>query len=127
MTKFRADRVYQAYRLLQIAFVVAPILAGCDKFAYLLTDWSNYLSPMMMRMIDYHDRGFFMFVGVVEIIAGIGVIFKPKIFAYVIALWLLLIIVNLLMTGKYFDIALRDLGLLLAALALGRLSHKYDA
>jgi hypothetical protein len=126
MSKFAGDKAYQAYRILQFAFIVAPIIAGCDKFAYLLTNWSNYLSPMAMQMIHGHDRTFFMFVGVIEIIAGIGVIFKPKVFAYIVAVWLLLIIINLLMTGNYFDIALRDLGLLLAAVALGKLSHKYD-
>lgn len=127
MSKFSGDPGYQAFRALQIAFVVAPILAGLDKFFYLLTNWSQYLSPMALRMINNHDRGFMTVVGVVEIIAGIGVFYKPKIFAYIVSLWLLCIIVNLLMTGHYFDIVLRDIGLFLAAFALGRLSQKYAA
>jgi hypothetical protein len=66
-----------------------------------------------------------LFVGVIEIIAGLGVIFKPKLFSYIIALWLLALIINLLLTGIYYDIALRDFGLLLSVLALGCLSQKY--
>ena len=126
MSKFSGDRAFQAFRILQVAFVVAPILAGFDKFLYLLADWSAYLSPMAMRVLDGHDRAFFAVVGVVEIIAGLGVLFRPRIFAYVVSVWLLLIVVNLLMTGHYFDIVLRDIGLMLSAFALGKLAQKYD-
>ena len=126
MFKVSSDRTEQAFRLLQIAFVVAPILAGLDKFFYLLADWSNYLSPFALRMLDGHDRPFFAIVGVVEIIAGLGVLFRPRIFAYVVSVWLLLIVINLLMTGHYFDIALRDIGLMLSAFALGKLAQQYD-
>ncbi len=125
MSRFSKDYCYQAFRILQFAFIVAPILAGLDKFFYLLTDWSDYISPFVMRIINDHDRGFMMFVGIVEIIAGAGIYFKPKIFSYIVALWLLGIIVNLLLTEQYFDIALRDLGLLLGAVSLGSLSQKY--
>lgn len=125
MSRFSTDYCYQAFRILQFTFIVAPILAGLDKFFYLLTDWSNYISPFVMRIISGHDHGFMMFAGIVEIIAGVGVYFKPKIFSYIVALWLLGIIGNLLLTGQYFDIALRDLGLLLGAISLGRLSQKY--
>src|ERR1700675_1399078 len=118
MSKFSGDQGYQAFRLLQVAFVVAPIVAGLDKFFYLLTNWSQYIAPFTLRMLGGHDRGFMMFVGVVEMIRGIGVFFKPKNFSYVVALWLLCIIFNLLLTGQYFDIALRDVGLMLAAFAL---------
>ena len=127
MSKFSEDRGYQAFRILQIVFIIAPILAGLDKFFYLLTDWSNYISPLVLKIINNHDRGFMMIAGVIEMIAGIGIIFKPKIFAYIISLWLLGIIVNLFLTGHYFDIVLRDVGLLLSAIALGRLSEKYAA
>ncbi len=125
ISRFSEDPGYQAFRILQVAFILAPLLAGLDKFFYLLTDWSQYLSPLALQILNYHDRGFMMFTGVVEIIAGIGVFFKPKIFSYIICLWLLGIIINLCLTGHYFDIALRDLGLLLGALSLGRLSAKY--
>lgn len=127
MSKFLEDRGYQAFRILQIIFIIAPILAGLDKFFYLFTDWSNYISPPLLRMINNHGRGFMMISGAIEIIAGVGIIFKPKIFSYIISLWLLLIIINLLFTRQYFDIALRDVGLLLSAVALGRLSEKYAA
>ena len=125
MAKFSGEPGYQAYRILQFVFVVAPILAGLDKFFYFMTNWAAYLSPFAMGMIGGHARGFMAIVGVVEIIAGIGVAMKPKIFSYIVTLWLLLIILNLLMTGQYYDIALRDFGLMLAAFSLAKLSKKY--
>ena len=123
---FQQDKAYQAFRILQVAFVIAPILAGADKFFNCLTIWSQYLSPFAVNMMHGHWQGFMMLAGVVEIIAGIGMIYKPKIFAYIVSLWLLLIVINLVMTGRYFDIALRDIGLMLAAFALGRLSQKFQ-
>lgn len=125
MSRSSEDKGYQAFRILQFAFIVAPILAGLDKFFYILTDWSQYLSPMAMNILTTHVHAFMMLVGVVEIIAGLGNIFKPKVFAYIVAIWLLLIIINLLMKGMFYDIALRDFGLFLAAIALGKLSQKY--
>jgi uncharacterized membrane protein YphA (DoxX/SURF4 family) len=117
--------VYQAYRILHLGFVVAPVLAGLDKFFGLLVDWEQYLAPFIGDLIA---PGVFMaVVGVVEIAAGIGVAFKPRIFAYVVAVWLVGIIVNLLLIPGYFDVALRDLGLALGALALGRLSQVFDS
>lgn len=118
------DPGYQAFRILQVAFVIAPIIAGLDKFFLFLTDWSQYLSPLALDIFNA-PRQFMMAVGVIEILAGIGVIFKPKIFAYIISLWLFGIVVNLFTTGQYLDIALRDIGLLLAAFSLGKLSQKY--
>ena len=126
MFKHSGDYGYQAYRLLQIVFIIAPILAGLDKFFYLLTNWSQYISPLGMQIVSGHDHGFMMFVGVIEVIVGIGMIFKPKIFSYIVAIWLAVIIINLLLTGKFFDIALRDVGLLLSAVALSRLSKQYS-
>ena len=116
---------FQAYQILRFGFTVAPIVAGLDKFLHLLTDWDKYLPPFVNQMLGGNGHTFMLLVGVIEIIAGIGVFFKPKIFAYVVSIWLLLIIINLLMIPGYFDIALRDLGLSLGALALARLSHKY--
>ena len=117
---------YQAYMLLLIGFTVAPIIAGLDKFFNVLTNWTQYLSPMASSILGGASQQFMYLVGVIEIVAGIGVFLKPKIFAYVVAAWLALIIVNLLLIPGYFDVALRDLGLLLGALALGRLSSLYD-
>lgn len=117
---------YQAYRILQLGFIVAPIVAGLDKFFHVLVDWDKYLPPAVNNILGGHGHQFMMLVGVVEIIAGIGVALKPGIFAYVVAAWLLLIIGNLLIIPGYFDIALRDVGLMLGALALARLSQAFD-
>ena len=117
---------YQAYQILRLAFTVAPILMGLDKFLGLLVNWDQYLPAFANNILGGHGHEFMYVVGVIEIVAGIGVLLKPKIFAYVVAAWLGLIIVNLLMIPGYFDVALRDFGLLLAALALGRLSQEYS-
>ncbi|HEY6205008.1 MAG TPA: hypothetical protein VIW21_02470 [Chthoniobacterales bacterium] len=113
----------QAFMILRFGFTVAPILAGLDKFFDLLVDWDKYLSPLANNVLGGHGHQFMMAVGVVEIVAGIGVALKPRVFAYIVAIWLLLIILNLLSIPGYYDVALRDLGLLLGALALGRLSQ----
>lgn len=115
---------YQAYQLLHIAFTIAPIVAGLDKFFNFLTRWDQYLAGPFD--VFGNPSTTMMVVGIIEIIAGIGVWIKPKIFSYVVALWLLGIILNLLVLQNFYDIALRDLGLLLGALALGRLSVNYD-
>jgi hypothetical protein len=114
--------VHLAYRILQFGFVVAPILAGADKFFDKLADWDKYAAPQIRNGLGANTHTFMMVVGVIEIVAGIGIAIKPKIFAWVVAAWLVGIIVNLLLNGTYFDIALRDLGLALAAAALGQLA-----
>jgi hypothetical protein len=123
----RADAPsYQAYRILQAAFVAAPILAGLDKFFNLLVDWSRYLPGFATRLLGGHVHAFLLVVGVIEIVAGIGVAVRPRVFAYVVMAWLWAIIVNLLLIPGYFDIALRDFGLSLGALALARLSAQFS-
>lgn len=117
---------YQAYQILHLAFVVAPVVAGLDKFFHVLVNWDQYLPPLANTLVGGHGHELMLGVGVIEVVAGIGVALKPKIFAYVVAAWLALIIVNLLMIPGYFDVALRDFGLLLGALALARLSHEFD-
>ncbi len=114
---------YQAFQILRFAFTVAPIVAGLDKFFHLLVDWDKYLPPIANNLVGGHGHQLMLAVGVIEVIAGIGVFLKPRIFAYIVAVWLLIIILNLLAIPGYFDIALRDFGLLLGALALARLSH----
>ncbi|MGB7070251.1 MAG: hypothetical protein WBD22_12220 [Pyrinomonadaceae bacterium] len=121
-----ADPGYQAFQLLRFGFVVAPILAGIDKFLHLLVNWDQYLPPFVNDLLGGRGHEFMYVVGVIEIVAGIGVLLKPRIFAYVVAAWLVLIIINLLMIPGYFDVALRDLGLAIGALALGRLSQQYS-
>ncbi len=122
------DPTYQAYQLLHVAFTVAPILAGVDKFFHLLVNWDNYLAPVVNNILGGHGHAFMLIVGVIEIVAGIGVALWPKVFSYIVAIWLLGIIINLLLipassTMPHYDVALRDLGLCLGALALGRLSE----
>ena len=117
---------YQAYQILHLAFTVAPIVAGLDKFFNLLVNWEQYLPPFVNNLTGGHGHELMLAVGIIEIVAGLGVWFKPKVFAYVVSAWLLLIVINLLMIPGYFDIALRDFGLSLGALALARLSHEFD-
>lgn len=117
---------FQAFRILQVGFVAAPILAGADKFLHLLTDWDKYLPAAVNGLVGGHGHALMQVVGVIEIVAGIGVALKPRLFSLVVAAWLGLIIVNLLMVGGYLDVALRDFGLLLAALALNRLGVALD-
>jgi hypothetical protein len=119
-------KVSQAYRTLQFGFVAAPILAGADKFFHLMVNWDQYLAPIVPATLGIGAHTFMLIVGVIEIVAGIGVALKPKIFSYVVSAWLLGIIGNLLIQGAYYDIALRDFGLALGAFALGRLSHLFD-
>ncbi len=111
-----------AFRLLRVAFTVAPIIFGLDKFTDLLTDWEQYLAPQINDLIPGSAHQAMLIVGIVEIAAGMLVATLPRIGGYVVALWLAGIIVNLLLIGDYYDIALRDFGLLVAALALARLA-----
>ena len=123
----RNDSAYQAYTLLRIAFTVAPIAFGIDKFFNGMVDWEKYLAPWINRLMPGTGHSFMLFVGVVEIIAGLVVALKPRYGAFLVAAWLAGIVVNLLTYSGYYDIALRDFGLLLGALTLGRLAMKYDA
>jgi hypothetical protein len=124
--RVHGDVPYQAYQVLHVAFILAPIIAGVDKFFDKLTDWDMYLSPFANRVLGGHGHPFMMAVGCIEVIAGIGVAFFPRVFAYVVSAWLLLIIINLLIIPGFYDIALRDFGLCLAAFSLARLSHRYS-
>ena len=121
-----SGHTYQAYQILHVAYVVAPVVAGLDKFFNILVNWEQYLPSFVNRMVGGHGHELMLVAGVVEIVAGLGVLFKPKLFAYVVSAWLLMIVVNLLMIPGYYDIALRDFGLALGALALARLSHAFD-
>jgi len=119
----RRDPATQAYLLLRIAFTVAPILFGLDKFANVLTDdWTRYLSSTFNDILPGSAATGMHIVGVVEIAAGLLVAVAPRIGSLVVAGWLAGIILNLLILGGYGDIALRDFGLLIGALALNRLA-----
>jgi hypothetical protein len=112
----------QAFLLLRTVFTIAPVLFGLDKFFGLLTDWDGYLAPQLDQLVPGSAHQAMLVVGVVEILAGLLVALLPRIGGVVVAAWLAGIIVNLLLLGDYYDIALRDFGLLVAALALARLS-----
>ncbi|MGN8130615.1 hypothetical protein [Paenarthrobacter sp. 22069] len=115
-----ADR--QAFLLLRTVFTVAPILFGLDKFTNILTHWTVYLAPQATSVVPLTPQTFMYVVGVVEIIAGLIVAVRPKYGSLVVAVWLAGIIINLLLLGSFYDVALRDFGLLVGALALNRLS-----
>jgi hypothetical protein len=116
---------YQAFLTLRVGFVVAPILFGLDKFTNLLTDWTAYLAPAVDRLVPGGATSAMVAVGVVEIVAGLVVAVRPKVGGYLVAAWLAGIITNLLLLGDHYDVALRDFGLLLAALALARLATAF--
>ena len=122
----RSDPVAQAFMLLRIAFTVAPILFGIDKFAGVLTDdWTRYLAPAFNDIIPGNAADAMHIVGIVEIAAGLVVAVSPRFGGLLVAAWLGGIIVNLLIVGGYGDIALRDFGLLLGALTLARLAGAF--
>ncbi|HEX5016727.1 MAG TPA: hypothetical protein VFX15_03980 [Actinomycetes bacterium] len=120
------DPVFQAFTLLRIGFTVAPILFGLDKFFNLLVDWDVYLAPWINDIVPGTAQQAMYAVGVVEIVAGVVVALKPKYGSLLVAAWLGGIILNLLTLGDFYDVALRDFGLLLAALTLFRLASVFD-
>lgn len=117
-----ASPAYQAYLVLRTGFTVLPILMGADKFFNAMTNREEYLAPVLPRAIGVTPELFMRGVGVVEIVAGILVALVPRYAAYVVMAWLWLIIGNLVLKGEYWDIALRDFGLSVAAFALARLA-----
>lgn len=118
---------YQAYFLLHIGFAAIPVVAGLDKFFHVLVNWDQYLAPLVTQLLPVSPHTFMLAVGVVEIVAGLLVAFRPRIGAYVVAFWLWGIIINLLLIPGFYDIALRDFGLSVGALALARLSKEFKA
>ena len=118
---------YHAYLLLRVGFTLAPILFGLDKFFNWMVDWTDYLAPWINDIVPGSGQDFMYFVGAIEIAAGVVVAVAPRIGAYVVAAWLAGIVVNLLTVDPptYYDIALRDFGLLLAALTLARLAQVF--
>lgn len=111
------DKITRVTTLLKWTYGLVPIIAGADKFFHLLTDWHKYLAPVVTDIIPLEPHTFMYIVGVIEIIAGIIVLVKPKIGSLIVAFWLIGIVVNLLLTGEYYDIAVRD-----AVMAIGAFS-----
>lgn len=120
-----SDPAYQAFLLLRSAFTVAPILFGLDKFANVLVNWPTYLAPWIDGIVPGTAQQAMYAVGVVEIVAGITVALVPRFGGWLVAAWLAGIILNLLTFPGFYDIALRDFGLLIAAVALARLAARY--
>ncbi|MGO4618037.1 hypothetical protein AB4305_31360 [Nocardia sp. 2YAB30] len=122
----RSDPAYGAFVLLRIGFTVLPIVFGIDKFTNVLTTWENYLAPWVLEVVPVSAQQAMWVVGVIEIAAGVAVAVKPRYAAYIVAAWLVGIVINLLSYPGFYDVALRDFGLALAALTLGRLAFVYD-
>lgn len=112
--------------LLKFTYGLVPIVAGFDKFTNLLTDWSNYLSPGFIEMLPFEANAFMYIVGIIEIVAGILVFINPRIGAFVVMLWLILIALTLIFSGQYLDVAVRDLVMAIGALSLAKLSEIMD-
>ena len=121
-----ARPAYQACIILNVGFAALPIVAGLDKFFHALVNWDVYLAPRVESLLPVSGHTFMLAVGVIEIVAGILVAFRPRIGAYVVMAWLWGIIVNLLLIPNFYDIALRDFGLSLGAFALARMSREFD-
>jgi uncharacterized membrane protein YphA (DoxX/SURF4 family) len=126
VSRLRGEPAYQAFTLLRIGFTVAPILFGLDKFANVMVDWDQYLAPWINDIVPGSAQDAMYVVGAIEVVAGLVVALRPRYGAYLVAAWLGGIILNLLTYSGYYDIALRDFGLLLGALTLGRLAAVYD-
>ncbi len=124
--RLASDPAFQAFTLLRIAFTVAPILFGLDKFFNVMVDWEQYLAPWINDVVPGSASTAMHLVGVIEIVAGVFVFVKPRYGAYVVAAWLGGIIIDLLTLSGYYDVALRDFGLMLGALTLARLASVYD-
>ena len=124
-SRLRTDPAFQAFTLLRIGFTVAPILFGLDKFANVMVNWSVYLAPWINDILPGSADQAMYVIGVIEIVAGLCVALRPRYGALLVAAWLGGIIFNLLTYSGYYDIALRDFGLLVGALALWRLSVEY--
>ena len=126
VASWRTNPVAQAFWLLRLGFTVAPILFGLDKFGHVLVDWDRYLAPEFADVLPWTTHELMYAVGVIEIVAGLVVAVRPRFGGYLVAAWLGGIIVNLLMQADYYDIALRDFGLMLGALTLARLAGAFS-
>jgi uncharacterized membrane protein YphA (DoxX/SURF4 family) len=107
--------------ILRWTFGLVPIVAGADKFMHLLTDWDKYLAPAIANILPMSPHSFMNIVGIIEIVAGILVLIKPKIGSVVVGLWLIGIAINLLLTGQYYDVAVRDVVMAISAFSLSML------
>jgi hypothetical protein len=122
----RTEPAYGAFLVLWIGFIALPLLMGLDKYVNLMTNWESYLAPWIVNLLPFSAHTAMVIVGSIEVVAAILVFLRPRYASYVVALWLAGIIINLLTYSGFYDVALRDFGLLLAAVALTRLAAVYD-
>jgi uncharacterized membrane protein YphA (DoxX/SURF4 family) len=127
LTRIRQEPAYQAFVTLRVGFAVVPIVMGIDKFFNNLVDWERYLAHWIDNISPLSAVHTMHVVGVIEIVAGVLVALKPRYFAYLVAAWLGGIVIDLLTYSGYYDIAIRDAALMVAALTLGRLASKFDS
>ena len=120
------DPRFQAFWMLRLAYTAIPLTMGIDKFFNGLVYWPKYLADWINNIAPGTAQQFMYFVGVVEIVAGVLVLLKPRYAAYVVAAWLAGIVINLFSYGEWYDVAVRDLGLMGGALVLARLASVYD-
>ena len=117
-----SHKVHSVYTLLKFTYGLVPIVAGLDKFTNLLTDWEKYLNPSIAQMLPFSPHTFMMIVGVIEIIAGVIVLVRPAIGAYIVMAWLICIALQLIFGRGYFDVAVRDLVMSIGAYSLAQLA-----
>lgn len=119
----RSTSVDRVVTIMRLTYGLVPIVAGADKFTHYLTDWDQYLAPQIANMLPFPTHTFMAIVGVIEIVAGLLVLIKPRLGSIIVCLWLLGIAINLLMTGQYYDVAVRDTVMAIGALSLFMLSR----
>lgn len=114
--------LYSVFTLMKLTFGIVPIVAGLDKFTNILVQWDQYLHPALTDILPFAPATFMMIVGVIEIIAGIVVLIRPKTGGLIVAVWLVLIALSLITAGHYLDVAVRDLVMAVGAFSLARLA-----
>lgn len=119
--------VRSVWTVLRITFGIIPIVAGLDKFADLLVNWDIYLNPDIATRLPFSTHVFMQIVGVIEIVAGLIVLAKPSVGAWIVMIWLLCIAISLIASGKYYDVAVRDVVMSIGAMSLARLSKVVHA
>lgn len=123
-TTVKGNAVSRVTNILRLTFGLVPIVAGADKFTDLLVNWDQYLSPALAKMLPFTPHTFMLIVGVIEIVAGLIVLIKPRIGSLIVCLWLIGIAINLITTGNYYDVAVRDLVMSVGAFCLFTLSGR---
>jgi uncharacterized membrane protein YphA (DoxX/SURF4 family) len=125
-TEVRNSELSRVHLILKLTYGLVPIVAGLDKFTNILTDWSQYLNPNLIQVLPFSASTFMMIVGVIEIVAGILVLWKTEVGAYIVAAWLFCIALTLIASFQFVDVAVRDVVMAIGAYSLARLSRVND-